>query len=310
MHKIDTDTAVGNEFVDGNAAASIRATRLNAKWFNTIQRELCNIVTKAGMALSKSDDGQVLVAILAHAITEILGGKFHDGELKLGGENSANSVLRDRGIWFEYPDSKAHIFLTEEGFGFHFYDENDNFIEISLNKDGLVCVFYDEKGSPVNVSLNKEELQIGSDIHVKREGLSQLKGLHILDNLNVDGKLSVQGVVRMDDDAVRLLKSLILLKDLRFVSGSAESLAVTDFVQAKYFRAAIYDAESTSMLRDPSSLLVGIAYFGSTARVRNMTGEKFVLERLADGNQRAYLVVDPGEILQFVYDGSKWVHSW
>lgn len=66
MHNIDTDTAVGNEFVDGNAEAGVKATRLNAAWFNTIQRELSNIVKKAGMELSQSDDGQVLVALVEY----------------------------------------------------------------------------------------------------------------------------------------------------------------------------------------------------------------------------------------------------
>lgn len=68
MHKIDTDTAVGNEFVDGNAETSVRATRLNASWFNTIQRELCNVVQDAGIALSQSNDDQLLAALYIVAV--------------------------------------------------------------------------------------------------------------------------------------------------------------------------------------------------------------------------------------------------
>lgn len=84
MHKIDTDTAVGNEFVDGNAAASIKATRLNAKWFNTIQRELCNIVEQAGMALSENDDGQVLRAVLELVLRTLSAGLLKQIKLKGG----------------------------------------------------------------------------------------------------------------------------------------------------------------------------------------------------------------------------------
>lgn len=66
MHKINTETAdANNEFVDENASQGIEPTDLNAAWFNSVQRELCNIVTKSGGTLSASDDSQIWKIISA-----------------------------------------------------------------------------------------------------------------------------------------------------------------------------------------------------------------------------------------------------
>lgn len=64
MHKINTDTATsGGEFTDGDEGQAIPPTELNASWFNAVQRELCNIVTGLGSALSDSNDSQILQAL-------------------------------------------------------------------------------------------------------------------------------------------------------------------------------------------------------------------------------------------------------
>lgn len=59
MHKINTSTAVGGEFADGNPATGQKATELNAAWFNAIQRELLAILTSAGVAPSILIDDQL-----------------------------------------------------------------------------------------------------------------------------------------------------------------------------------------------------------------------------------------------------------
>lgn len=60
MHKINTDTATsGGEFTDGDEGQAIPPTDLNAAWFNSVQRELCNIVTGAGGSLDPSNDAQL-----------------------------------------------------------------------------------------------------------------------------------------------------------------------------------------------------------------------------------------------------------
>lgn len=64
MHKIDTNTATANgEFTDGDSSAALEATDLNAAWFNTVQRELCNLVEGTGINLDAVKDNQVFDAV-------------------------------------------------------------------------------------------------------------------------------------------------------------------------------------------------------------------------------------------------------
>ena len=61
MHKIDTETRTANdEFRDADPSQNIPPTGLNAAFFNTIQRELCNVVTGFGGTLSKDNDHQIV----------------------------------------------------------------------------------------------------------------------------------------------------------------------------------------------------------------------------------------------------------
>lgn len=299
MHKIDTDTAVGDEFVDGNEAASIKATRLNAKWFNTIQRELCNIVTKAGMALSENDDGQVLAAILLHAIDEILGGKSHYGTLKLAGESGVNAVLREYGIWFEYPDG-VHVFVSEDGFGYHYVDVNGDTVEVKLNKYGLF---------------------LGDAIQIIN-GLSILKSLVISDILRIDrgGSLIMTGIFSARESGFVVQTDFKVGETVEIqqngnvrADGSvdADVLSAKKTVNGTAFCASIFDATEQSVLLNPGSLLGAVALAGATALVRNATGGDVVISRsTVSTSDRMVLIVRHGEILRYVYDGSKWVHSW
>lgn len=304
MHKIDTDTAVNSEFTDGVPESGQPATRLNASWFNTIQRELSNIVQKAGMELSQSDDGQVLKAILLHAVAEILGDKSHDGVLKLAGESGVNAVLRDSGIWFEYPESGAHVFVSEDGIGFHFYDENNELDEISLNKDGL---------------------QLRPDVYVNRHnGVGQFRHVRVSESMKVDGEFNVSDLLKIGGGVVRVLQDLFVAGKVEFGRGiniengnvqvagavSGNVIQANRAVSGKVFCSKIFNATSPESLKDPSVMLSEVAFVGATALVCNMTGEDFVISRQAGGTSHMYLVVNRGEILQFVYDGSKWVHSW
>lgn len=60
MHAIDTDTATNeHEFTNGDPGQGIPETDLNAEWFNSVQRELCNIVTGAGGSLDPNNDAQI-----------------------------------------------------------------------------------------------------------------------------------------------------------------------------------------------------------------------------------------------------------
>lgn len=131
MHKIDTDTAVGNEFVDGNAEAGVEATRLNASWFNTIQRELCNIVQKAGMALSKSDDGQVFSAIFKYIKDNGISGII--GSLKFISRSGQNASVSANEILMESSSGEKAVFDSN---GFSLIDVEGTEKRIFTEGDG------------------------------------------------------------------------------------------------------------------------------------------------------------------------------
>lgn len=62
MQKIGdiTNTATPDgEFTDGNVAGGVSPTLLPAKWFNTIQRELCNLIIKNGGVLDPDNNQQI-----------------------------------------------------------------------------------------------------------------------------------------------------------------------------------------------------------------------------------------------------------
>ncbi|STJ26730.1 side tail fiber protein [Citrobacter braakii] len=62
MQKIGdiTNTATPEgEFTDGSVAGGVSPTLLPAEWFNTIQRELCNLITKNGGTLDPDNDQQI-----------------------------------------------------------------------------------------------------------------------------------------------------------------------------------------------------------------------------------------------------------
>lgn len=64
-----TSTADKNgEFTDGNVAAGTPPTQLMGDWFNSVQREIINVLIKAGIAQSKTKDNQ-----LAEAIDKLIG---------------------------------------------------------------------------------------------------------------------------------------------------------------------------------------------------------------------------------------------
>lgn len=65
-----TNTADKNgEFTDGNVAAGTPPTQLMGAWFNSVQREILNVLAKAGVPQSATKEDQ-----LAEAITKIVAG--------------------------------------------------------------------------------------------------------------------------------------------------------------------------------------------------------------------------------------------
>ncbi|TKI02905.1 tail fiber protein, partial [Martelella alba] len=66
MQKIGNITSTADsdgEFTDGNVAGGVSPTILPAAWFNTIQRELVNLVQGGSLTLDSANDAQALAAI-------------------------------------------------------------------------------------------------------------------------------------------------------------------------------------------------------------------------------------------------------
>ena len=101
MHKIDTQTAVNGEFTDGNPSTGVKATQLNAGWFNSVQRELCNAVEKFGIALSKEDDMQLWKVVSSLGVKT-----FSPWEGDFGGWPGNSVIVMDavETVYFPVPD--------------------------------------------------------------------------------------------------------------------------------------------------------------------------------------------------------------
>lgn len=66
MQKIGSITSTANasgEWTNGNVAAGTAPTIIDAAWLNTVQRELANVVTNAGLTLDPANDAQLLAAL-------------------------------------------------------------------------------------------------------------------------------------------------------------------------------------------------------------------------------------------------------
>ena len=62
-HYIDTSNAVSGLFADGNASTNTPGTYVDAAWLNDIQGNVNEVITGAGITLSKGQFGQLFAAI-------------------------------------------------------------------------------------------------------------------------------------------------------------------------------------------------------------------------------------------------------
>lgn len=215
-------------------------------------------------------------------------------------ESGVNAVLRDSGIWFEYPESGVHVFVSEDGFGYHYVDDNGDTVEVELGKNGLF---------------------LGDGIQIIN-GLSNLKSLSVSDTLKIahDGSLVMTGIFSAQESGFvvrtdfKVGEFVEILQDGNVrTAGSVDAnvLSAKKTVNGAAFCASIFDATEQNILLNPGSLLGAVALAGATALVRNATGKDVVISRSTGStSDRMILIVQPGEILRYVYDGSKWVHSW
>ncbi|MCQ2182955.1 MAG: hypothetical protein MJY89_06080 [Bacteroidales bacterium] len=189
-----------------------------------------------------------------------------------------SDALFEAGVRFQ--EGGPSIFVNDEG------------IISFLNQDGSYAPF---RASSLTLSgyLKANTLNVG--------------GLHILaDNGNYDDDftfrqgLTVQGNQKCQGN-LTIGGGVVAYKGV----SSHESLNAGTVVTSK-----IYDATEKSDIENPETLLYSARLIGATALVRNNTGAQYEISRQGYGSNRMYLVVEPGEVLRYVYDGSKWVHSW
>lgn len=193
MHKIDTDTAVNSEFTDGVPESGLPATRLNASWFNTIQRELSNIVQKAGMALSKSDDGQVFSAIFKYIKDNGISGikkafKFTDENTHHALDIDANGVVitQDTDTFSVFADGKKLHFDGDSIFSSN--------VEFAADVD---CT------GEINVRDGSKTIlaTLGKDIYAKGD-VSCDGAVHSNEGMSTFDKISASGDVKVYGDLV------------------------------------------------------------------------------------------------------------
>lgn len=66
MYKIDSVGSVNGNFSDGDYEVGVKGTVVPAKWLNSVQNEMCNLVEFLGLALSEDDDDQILNGLNAY----------------------------------------------------------------------------------------------------------------------------------------------------------------------------------------------------------------------------------------------------
>lgn len=101
MHRIDTSTAQvdkfgtgKNGFTGGNPQTGELPTALNADFFDTIQEELCAPVEAAGLAVNKSNRGQLLAALKLLFLEP----ENALSEIKALGSDSQNNAIGNLGV--------------------------------------------------------------------------------------------------------------------------------------------------------------------------------------------------------------------
>ncbi|WP_423244476.1 hypothetical protein [Enterobacter asburiae] len=101
MQKVGDITSTATpegEFTDGNVAGGVNPTLLMALWFNTIQRELCNVVTESGGTLDPNDFTQIVKAIRKISGDELDGKGFLAASKNLSDLNSIPTSRDNLGL--------------------------------------------------------------------------------------------------------------------------------------------------------------------------------------------------------------------
>lgn len=90
MHKIQQEfhSTSNNEFTNGSPQQGVKSTIVDQTWLNTIQRELCNLVTGSRQTLSETNDAQVLEAVKRLGFNAVSLGANQDYNVNANGDGS------------------------------------------------------------------------------------------------------------------------------------------------------------------------------------------------------------------------------
>jgi hypothetical protein len=312
MHKIDGQYNVGGEFVDGNPGAGINATRLNAKWFNTIQRELCNIVERAGMALSENDDGQVLNGVIEYIRKYGIQGIL--GSISGIGEHRETYDISTKLIRFLC----AFVFEVHEGYLRY---ANGNGVTLHVGNDGLSFEIdgYKFVVDSEGVSYGAEGTETKTVI-----GIGNVETNQVIGSSGKFGKfLDVGSSLNVNDKECRVRVKTIVQNDMG-VSGDLEvqgfiNAASGSFIRARsesFIRLPFVDASTEAELKDPSTIirsqiLDANPLEGDIVMVRNKCGHPVEFRySSAPSSDIGVVVVAVGESIFYAYDGSYWSKVW
>lgn len=232
MHRIDTATAKNGEFTDGNPSGGVKATQLNAAWFNTVQRELCAVVEGAGGELSETDDGQVAAVIekLRNADWKAFSGSGESPAFELGAWAGCSLLFARAGATSSGLKFPANVSVSQDvssGISLLIAEINGDdescrvsykcgiaTAEATLHRGDIAVLYATNYGGTIaritvlpNAACgNFESLNVSGTVKAKEiEGTNQGQGTSkylILGNTTVNGDLDVKGKAMLGNGLV------------------------------------------------------------------------------------------------------------
>ena len=154
MYEIDSVGSVNGHFADGDYSAGRKGTEVPARYLNTVQNEMCNLVEFLGQTLSKDDDDQMY-----QGLNSFLDGYFSRSYIERS-ISDASDTRKDVGNPFQVP-YKGIVDVTAV-------------MEMIVSGDGRVTVsVYDESYDYTNSAIipvkNGEDFSIACRLLTKND---------------------------------------------------------------------------------------------------------------------------------------------
>lgn len=200
MHRIDTATAVDGRFVNKDPYHSIRATKLNAEWFNSVQEEICNLLEDNGVTLDSDNDEQ-LSSLFGQVLSGVYSAQGHRNKVAISAagvavrQNNVDVIALDADseeIRCQLPDGKLTLIdadgISSEAGLFDSLGVNN---VLTLGHNGLSFLPVDSNDPSVAGAVYTGNLSIGSTTSEKN--LSVFGSLNVLRAGNFGGMVSMNG---------------------------------------------------------------------------------------------------------------------